>query len=104
MSWKTSLFFWQVSLIFGEPNFSLSLLPWHNLLFWYNLQSVLKQVGSQSAVILPRKAELWAVPVHFADLWKIRCPLHFVEGFQMEHFDNIIMVSMSSTSQQPNNI
>ena len=25
----------QFDLIIGEPNFSISLLPWHNLFYWY---------------------------------------------------------------------
>ena len=40
---------------------------------------------------MPRSAELWALPVKFEDLWKIRSPLHAVEGFDMKHFDDIIM-------------
>ena len=40
---------------------------------------------------MPRSAELWALPVRFEHLWKIRSPLHSVEGFDMSHFDEIIM-------------
>ena len=41
--------------------------------------------------VMPRSAELWALPVKFEHLWKIRSPLHAVEGFDMKHFDDIIM-------------
>jgi hypothetical protein len=30
--------------------------------------------------------------VEFADLWKIRAPLHSVEGFKMTDFDKLIEV------------
>ena len=35
---------------------------------------------------MPISAELWGVPVKFEHLWKIRSPLHQVEGFDMKHF------------------
>ena len=30
----------EINLIVGEPNFSMNLLPWHNLLFWYCLRHI----------------------------------------------------------------
>ena len=65
-------------MIIGEPNFSASLLPWHNLLFWFSLQKVMfSQVhlnenqfkenkvneqeiiqGSKSKFVMPMKAIL----------------------------------------------
>ena len=88
----------QPSLIISEPNFSLSLLPWHNLLAWYCLDQVLADDepgggGRKTTRTMLAKAELWGVPVHYRDLWKIRAPLHTVEaGFKMKPFDDIIMV------------
>ena len=99
-------------MIIGEPNFSASLLPWHNLLFWFSLQKVMfsqgnqhenqsKQntvdeqeisQGSKSKFVMPVKAILRGVAVHYHDLWKIRAPLHTVEGFNMKPFDDLIMV------------
>ena len=83
----------QLDLVIAEPNFSLSLLPWHNLLVWYCLDQILGPQRS-SRKTMPIKAELWAVPVHYEDLWKIRAPLDTVQagGFQMKPFDDIIMV------------
>jgi len=46
-------------------------------------------------ILMPKQAELWAVPVHYEDLWKIRAPVENVEGFRMDHFDNIIMVCVN---------
>jgi protein arginine N-methyltransferase 7 len=60
-----------VDLVIGEPNFGISHLPWDNLFFWYKLKN-----ASEKMTILPKKATIWAVPVIFEDLWKIRSPLH----------------------------
>ena len=80
-------------MIIGEPNFSNVHLPWHNLRFWYVLDALRRgqSVGSD-VIVLPVSAELWALPVEFRDLWKIRSPLHEVEGFNMAEFDHIVMV------------
>ena len=53
--------------ILGEPSFSISYLPWHNLYFWY----MLKNVG-ENVQIMPKKATIWCCPVTFEHLWKIR--------------------------------
>ena len=49
---------------------------------------------NEKVVLLPKQADLWAVPVHYEHLWKIRAPVENVEGFKMDHFDNIIMVCL----------
>ena len=89
----------QFDLIIGEPHFSISLLPWHNLFYWYMLNSL------TSKTISPVKATLWALPVKFCHLWKIRAPLHQVEGFDVKHFDDIILnacnVSDADVEPQP---
>ena len=101
-------------MVIGEPNFSASLLPWHNLLFWFSLQHLVgPQQGAEicqsiengtnrfgithepNPFVMPRKATLRGVAVHYHELWKIRAPLHDVEGFDMKHFDNLIMVIVS---------
>ena len=95
-------------MVIGEPTFSASLLPWHNLLFWFSLQHVIpltrgsdlnkaEQVGNGISLarktcqldpqfLMPKQARLWVVPVYYHDLWKIRAPLHEVEGFFMNEF------------------
>ena len=40
-------------------------------------------------------ATVWAVAVQFSDLWKIRAPLHSVEGFKMTVFDKLIEVQQN---------
>ena len=77
----------RVDAVIGEPNFAVSMLPWHNLLFWFCMSTLNLPT---KAIISPFKAELWMVPVEYKDLWKIRAPLGSVEGFKMKHFDEII--------------
>ena len=105
------LSYFQIDMVIGEPNFSASMLPWHNLLFWFTLEQLHltedhsynnysknriaaaeKPVGLSSKFVFPKSAKLWIAPVHYHHLWKIRAPLHNVEGFDMEHFDTKIMV------------
>lgn len=45
-----------------------------------------------SATTLLMGVTVWAMAVQFDDLWKIRAPLHSVEGFKMTDFDKLIEV------------
>jgi len=85
-----------INAVIAEPHFTVSVLPWHNLLFWFTISSLNLP---PTTTILPGKVRLFLLPVHYVDLWKIRAPLGIVEGFKMTHFDNIIE-SASCTSDQ----
>jgi len=85
-----------ISAVIGEPHFTMSVLPWHNLLFWFTVSSLNLP---PTTTLSPCKARLFLLPVHYVDLWKIRAPLGTVEGFKMTHFDKIIE-SASCTSDQ----
>jgi len=81
----------QYSAVVCDAFFTGSVLIWHNLLLWYHVNQLKKLNRLQdNCVILPGKMSLWLVPVHYKDLWKIRAPLHVIEGFNMKHFDQII--------------
>ncbi|XP_054391007.1 protein arginine N-methyltransferase 7 isoform X7 [Pongo abelii] len=54
----------KVSLLLGEPFFTTSLLPWHNLYFWYVRTAVDQHLGP-GAVVIPQAASLHAVVVEF---------------------------------------
>jgi protein arginine N-methyltransferase 7 len=84
----------QITVVFGEPHFVTTLLPWQNIYFWY-LKNEVSQCIATSAVTVPVGATIWAVAVQFSDLWKIRAPLHSVEGFKMTNFDKLIEVQQS---------
>ncbi|XP_021926754.1 protein arginine N-methyltransferase 7 isoform X2 [Zootermopsis nevadensis] len=89
----------KITLVFGEPHFVTTLLPWQNIYFWY-LKNEVSQFLSPSAATLPVGATVWAMALQFSDLWKIRAPLHSVEGFKMTEFDKLIENS-SSISDSP---
>ncbi|XP_033075672.1 protein arginine N-methyltransferase 7 isoform X4 [Trachypithecus francoisi] len=79
----------KVSLLLGEPFFTTSLLPWHNLYFWYVRTAVDRHLGP-GAVVMPQTASLHAVVVEFRDLWRIRSPCGDCEGFDVHVMDDMI--------------
>ncbi|PSN41744.1 Protein arginine N-methyltransferase 7 [Blattella germanica] len=89
----------KVNLVIGEPHFVTTLLPWQNVYFWY-LKNELSECLSSKVKTLPIGASVWAMAVQFDDLWKIRAPLHSVEGFKVTDFDKLIE-SSSSISDSP---
>ena len=76
-----------LNAVIAEPHFTTALLPWHNLHFWFLINSL---NIDPSTVIMPSKCRLFLLPMHFDHLWKIRAPLQSIEGFNMDHFDQII--------------
>ncbi|XP_021075844.1 protein arginine N-methyltransferase 7 [Mus pahari] len=83
----------KVSLLLGEPFFTTSLLPWHNLYFWYVRTSVDRHLAP-GAVVMPQVASLHAVIVEFRDLWRIRSPCGECEGFDVHIMDDMIKHSL----------
>ncbi|KAL7641061.1 UNVERIFIED_CONTAM: hypothetical protein RMT77_008198 [Armadillidium vulgare] len=79
----------RISLVFCEPFFETSILPWHPLQFLYQLKSC-SHLLAENAVVLPQEMTLWGLPVQFRDLWKIRYPLDTCCGFDMKPFDKLI--------------
>ncbi|XP_023340534.1 protein arginine N-methyltransferase 7 isoform X2 [Eurytemora carolleeae] len=81
----------EYDLVVADPFYSVSVLPWHNLLFWFQT-NFLKDKGivTDSTCILPGAFKLWVLPVHYQHVWKIRAPLYNIQGFDMKHFDKII--------------
>lgn len=76
-----------VSLIFGEPYYVSSILPWDNLHFWY-----LASRYSCNIPRVPTKAVVKCIVVDFKDLHKIRAPLGICEGFDLTIFDDLVQV------------
>ncbi|EPY84176.1 protein arginine N-methyltransferase 7 [Camelus ferus] len=83
----------QVSLLLGEPFFTTSLLPWHNLYFWYVRTAVDRHLGP-GAVVMPQAASLHVVVVEFRDLWRIRSPCGNCEGFDVHIMDDMIKCAL----------
>ena len=84
-----------IDLIFGEPYFVTSIVPWENLYFWYLISRYSSQVQR-----IPIKATIMGVVIEFKDLHKIRAPLGICEGFDLSIFDKLVQAS-SEKSDSP---
>ncbi|XP_033013116.1 protein arginine N-methyltransferase 7 [Lacerta agilis] len=83
----------KVSLLIGEPFFSTSLLPWHNLYFWYARTALASHLTSD-VTVLPQSASLHVMIVEFKDLWRIRSLCGTCEGFDVHIMDEMIKNSL----------
>ncbi|XP_038662871.1 protein arginine N-methyltransferase 7 isoform X1 [Scyliorhinus canicula] len=89
----------QVSVLIGEPFFTTSLLPWHNLYFWY-ARTYLAKLLSSEFTVLPQSAKLLAMAVEFENLWRIRAPCGVCEGFNVSLMDDMIQNSLNFREYQ----
>lgn len=81
----------EITCVIGEPFFIASIVPWDNFYFGTVLTSI-KDKLRDDVFILPKTAKIYALPVEFLDLHKIRSPLGICEGFDLKIFDNLIEV------------
>ena len=81
----------QITLLIGEPFFSTSTLPWHNLHFLY-ARSELGSLLVPDCTVLPAAVTFKAIAVEFDHLWKIRSAVGTCEGFNLGTFDRLIEV------------
>lgn len=84
--------------VFAEPYFINSILPWDNFYFGTLLLQLQEKMPA-TVKISPCAAHIYALPVHFLDLHKIRAPVVNCEGFDLKLFDQ--MVEVSSVYKQP---
>ncbi|XP_062442651.1 protein arginine N-methyltransferase 7 isoform X2 [Rhea pennata] len=84
----------KISVLLGEPFFTTSLLPWHNLYFWYARTAVTMHLASD-VTVLPQSASLHVMIVEFQDLWRIRSPCGTCEGFDVQTMDDMIKNSLN---------
>nr|XP_009939264.1 PREDICTED: protein arginine N-methyltransferase 7 isoform X2 [Opisthocomus hoazin] len=84
----------KISVLVGEPFFTTSLLPWHNLYFWYARTAVASHLTS-NVTVLPQSASLHMMIVEFQDLWRIRSPCGTCEGFDVQTMDDMINNSLN---------
>ncbi|NXF16902.1 ANM7 methyltransferase, partial [Rhodinocichla rosea] len=84
----------KISVLVGEPFFTTSLLPWHNLYFWYARTAVSSHLAS-NVTVLPQSASLHMMIVEFQDLWRIRSPCGICEGFDVRAMDDMIKDSLN---------
>ncbi|NXY46582.1 ANM7 methyltransferase, partial [Ceuthmochares aereus] len=84
----------KISVLVGEPFFTTTLLPWHNLYFWYARTAVATHLTS-NVTVLPQAASLHMIIVEFQDLWRIRSPCGTCEGFDVQTMDDMINNSLN---------
>lgn len=86
--------------VIGEPYYNSSVLPWDNITkFWKQIQQ-LKVVQKEEFRTMPYGACIYAVPVKFLNLHKIRWPLKSTcEGFDHELFDKVVEVASSMADE-----
>ncbi|XP_053304890.1 protein arginine N-methyltransferase 7 [Spea bombifrons] len=89
----------KISALIGEPFFTTSLLPWHNLYFWYARTALSSKLDTHCAV-LPLNASLYVLAVEFKDLWRIRSPCGTCEGFDVSIMDEMIKNSLNFRESQ----
>lgn len=80
-----------IDLVFAEPYFLTSILPWDNFFFGSLLMKIIKNLP-KSSKISPSAARIYCVPVEFLDLNKIRTPIKECEGFDLKIFDDMVEV------------
>ncbi|XP_071973858.1 protein arginine N-methyltransferase 7 isoform X3 [Engystomops pustulosus] len=104
----------KVTTLIGEPFFTTSLLPWHNLCFWYS-RTALSENLTKDCTVLPMSASLFVLAVEFKrmcvgscighrdppkDLWRIRSPCGSCEGFDVRIMDEMIKKSLDFRESQ----
>ncbi|XP_020808100.1 protein arginine N-methyltransferase 7 [Drosophila serrata] len=75
--------------IFAEPYFMNAILPWDNFYFGSLLLKIKNQL-SAGVRISPCSARVYALPVEFLDLHKIRALIGSCEGFDLRIFDEMV--------------
>lgn len=57
-----------IEAVVGEPYFTTSLLPWHNLHFWYTFNAV-RSICTPDCVVVPATAELMAIAGKYTQMY-----------------------------------
>lgn len=90
----------QFTHLIAEPHFNSSVLPWDNITEFAKQVNLLRQIRTAPLSIVPCRASIHAVPVHFLNLYKIRWPLKSTcGGFDHRLFDNVIELASSMADE-----
>lgn len=85
-----------VTHVVAEPYYNTAVLPWDHITQLWNQLNELRQKQPTNFKTFPMTASIFAVPVRFLNLHKIRWPLKSTcGGFNHEVFDDIIEVASS---------
>ncbi|XP_078684799.1 protein arginine N-methyltransferase 7-like [Branchiostoma floridae x Branchiostoma belcheri] len=89
----------KVAMVIAEPYYTSSLLPWHNLYFWYVCTRLRPQL-LEGAAVMPARASLVAVAMEFENLWRLRAPVGRVEGFDISVMDQMVKDHSNQTDER----
>lgn len=90
----------QFTHLIGEPHFNSAVLPWDNITEFYKQVNLLRQIQTTRLSIVPCRASIHAVSVHFLNLHKIRWPLKSTcGGFDHKLFDSVIELASSMADE-----
>lgn len=77
--------------VIAEPYFQASVLPIDNITAIWSIVSKMRSLTREPFRVLPQRVKIYAAPVHFLHLHKIRWPLKTsCEGFEHSCFDKVI--------------
>ncbi|XP_057525473.1 protein arginine N-methyltransferase 1.6 [Amaranthus tricolor] len=81
----------KIDLLVGEPYYYGfdNYLPWKNLRFWKE-RTRLERILSKDVSIIPGRGRLRVCAMSLPDLWKSRCSLADIEGFDHSVANNIL--------------
>ena len=92
----------KVNIVLGDPFFHSSILPWHNLYFWYAKED-LRWAFANDVIVLPSRSFLKGIAVAFKDLHLIKSPVGRLPslkaendpldfGYDLQDFDDLVLV------------
>ncbi|KAK7330757.1 hypothetical protein VNO77_24956 [Canavalia gladiata] len=89
----------KVDLLIAEPFYvgHDGMLPWQNLRFWKD-RTTLDYILSEDALVVPSKGILRACAISLPDLWRSRCCLSEIEGF--DH--SVVNATLGACGHLPN--
>jgi hypothetical protein len=90
----------EFSHLIADPNFNNATLSLDAITEFYRIVSKVKKVYAKPFQIYPASVKIYAVPVTFLNLHKIRWPLEATcEGFDHKHFDSIIELASKAADE-----
>lgn len=85
-----------ITHLFCESHFLSASLPWDNITIFLNKLKILSSfLDLKTIKQIPQRSKIFAVPVHFLHLYKIRHPLVQCESFDHRIFDDFVQHASS---------
>ncbi|KAI1285439.1 Protein arginine N-methyltransferase 7 [Halotydeus destructor] len=85
--------------VIAEPYFRTIDLPWDLLYFWYSIIRLPSELLSDKFQVLPNIVKIKTIPIQFDHLWKVRAPVGNTQGFDICHFDNLVLDASDASDE-----